>query len=60
MRHMVKYQHQNIGKVATYMEHETWLDKAVSNYHAAETIHEPLEKRQPLFQFYRTSPAADG
>lgn len=60
MRYIVKSKHQDIRKVATYMERETWLDKAVSNYHAGRTVHELLEKRQPLFQLHRTLPAADG
>lgn len=51
MRHMVKYQHQNIGKVATYMEHETWLDKAVSNYHAAELFMSRLKNDSRYFSF---------
>lgn len=51
MRHMVKYQHQNIGKVATYMEHETWLDKAVSNYHAAELFMSRWKNDSRYFSF---------
>ncbi len=51
MRYIVKSKHQDIRKVATYMERETWLDKAVSNYHAAELFMNYWKNDSHYFNF---------